>query len=181
MARKRDPKRDEAMKMFVDCNGDITNRTIAEQLGIDEKKVAVWKGRDRWLEKIDVEKCCTTKKRNTTKKAPVSLRLKQQKRIIDSLIEAGTYSPALDLLIDVYLDCFEEYQQAKINGDDTEKLRKELAKLLGQIGLDGKNKELVKKSGILLARGDEENKKMKESEQSPISRLDDFRNRRKRG
>jgi len=34
--------------MWKEHNGDITNRAIAEQLDVDEKKVAVWKQRDKW-------------------------------------------------------------------------------------------------------------------------------------
>lgn len=48
MARARDPNRDQAKQIWLDHGGNITNRQIAEQLGIDEKKVAVWKQRDKW-------------------------------------------------------------------------------------------------------------------------------------
>lgn len=48
MARQRDPKRDMAFELFKEFNGDITNREIAKQLNVDEKKVAVWKQRDKW-------------------------------------------------------------------------------------------------------------------------------------
>ena len=89
------------------------------------------------------------------------------------MVEAGTYSPALDLLIEIYLDAYDEYLV-----DKNEKTRKELAKLLGQLGLDGKNKEIVKKSGRLLAKGDEENEKENVVENS---KLVDFRKRRMRG
>ncbi|WP_082860635.1 phage terminase small subunit [Domibacillus aminovorans] len=48
MPRARDPNRDKAYELYKQHNGDITNRAIADQLGIDEKKVAVWKQRDKW-------------------------------------------------------------------------------------------------------------------------------------
>jgi uncharacterized protein YjcR len=48
MARARDPNRDQANQIWLNHGGNITNRHIAEQLGIDEKKVAVWKQRDKW-------------------------------------------------------------------------------------------------------------------------------------
>lgn len=48
MARQRDPKRDKSFEIWKQHNGEITNRAIAEQLGIDEKKIAVWKQRDKW-------------------------------------------------------------------------------------------------------------------------------------
>ncbi|WP_412861200.1 hypothetical protein [Cytobacillus horneckiae] len=103
----------------------------------------------------------------------------QQEKIINSLVEAGTYSPALDLLIELYLDAYEEYME---NRDD--KLRKELAKLLGQLGLDGKNKELIKKSGVLLGKGKEKNdedNKDNTSEAVENNKLVKFRQRRMRG
>jgi uncharacterized protein YjcR len=48
VARARSPNRDKAYEIFKEHNGDITNRKIAELLGEDEKKVAVWKQRDKW-------------------------------------------------------------------------------------------------------------------------------------
>lgn len=48
MPRARDPNRDRAKEIWLDQGGEITNRQIAEQLKIDEKKVAVWKQRDKW-------------------------------------------------------------------------------------------------------------------------------------
>ncbi|WP_438824854.1 hypothetical protein [Bacillus sp. JJ722] len=109
------------------------------------------------------------------------IRIETRKRIIDALIEAGTYSPALDLLIELYLDAYEEYQLLKVNDEDTEKLRKELAKLLGQLGLDGKNKDLIKKNGVLLEKGDEEKENEKVPDTNENSKLVEFRQRRMRG
>ncbi|WP_342480059.1 terminase small subunit [Paenibacillus sp. FSL L8-0340] len=48
MPRARDPNRDRALEVWREHGGEITNRQIAEQLDIDEKKVAVWKQRDKW-------------------------------------------------------------------------------------------------------------------------------------
>lgn len=48
MARERDPNRDKAYQLWKRHNGEITNREIANKLDIDEKKVAVWKSRDKW-------------------------------------------------------------------------------------------------------------------------------------
>ncbi|MGG3278805.1 phage terminase small subunit [Paenibacillus solani] len=48
MARARDPNRDRALEIWQKHGGNITNRQIAEQLGVDEKKIAVWKQRDKW-------------------------------------------------------------------------------------------------------------------------------------
>ncbi|OMD04725.1 terminase small subunit [Paenibacillus sp. FSL R5-0636] len=49
MPRARDPNRDRALEIWREHGGEITNRQIAEQLDIDEKKVAVWKQRDKWI------------------------------------------------------------------------------------------------------------------------------------
>ncbi|MDU2064416.1 MAG: phage terminase small subunit [Sporomusaceae bacterium] len=48
MPRERSPNRDKAKEIFLQHEGNITNRQIAEMLGEDEKKVAVWKQRDKW-------------------------------------------------------------------------------------------------------------------------------------
>ena len=56
MARIRDPARDKAKELYLN-NKDITNREIANILGVDEKKIATWKIRDNW-------KCSTTEKKN---------------------------------------------------------------------------------------------------------------------
>ena len=56
MARNRDPARDKAKELYLN-NKDITNREIANILGVDEKKIATWKIRDNW-------KCSTTEKKN---------------------------------------------------------------------------------------------------------------------
>ena len=103
----------------------------------------------------------------------------EAQRIMNVLVEAGTYSPALDPLIEVYLDAVEIYsvkyvlwknsnfptvQKTKnVNGDvkeskhplaqQVEVWSKQKAKYLGQLGLDGKNKDLIKKSGVLLEKG----------------------------
>jgi hypothetical protein len=184
LARPRNPKRDEALEIFKEHDGNIQNREIAGILEIPEKTISNWKSRDKWVEKIGVEVCSTTKNKSSTtneNSASKNTRSKQREHVIDALIEAGTYSPALDLLIEIYLDAYTEYLLAKEEGVAEEKQRKEVARLLGQLGLDGKNKELIKKSGKLLAKGEDEEKK--EPEQNPVenSKLLQFRKRRMRG
>lgn len=176
MARQRDPNREKAFLIFKEHKGNITNRAIAQQLDVLEKTISAWKSRDKWVEKLGGEVCSTTKKKRSTTKQPSvgNVRTQKRKQIIDSLVEAGTYSPALDLLIEIYLDAYEEYQENK-----NDKLRKELAKYLGQLGLDGKNKELIKSSGKLLAKGDEEQQKEKEEEVPDNNELLKFRQRKK--
>ncbi|MGL5658184.1 MAG: terminase small subunit [Cetobacterium sp.] len=88
MARERDPARDKAYEMWKESNGKITNREIANILGVDEKKIATWKTRDKW-------NCSTTKKENvvqqkkkcsTTKKEVVKKEIKEE--IIETLVDS---------------------------------------------------------------------------------------------
>jgi len=51
MPRPRSPNRDRAHEIFKQHNGNIENRRIAEQLGEDERLIAVWKQRDDWVKK----------------------------------------------------------------------------------------------------------------------------------
>ncbi|MFJ7891311.1 phage terminase small subunit [Lysinibacillus xylanilyticus] len=60
MARQRDPRRDEALKIFKEHNGDITNRAIAEQLNVPEKTISAWKSRDKWNAVLQTNECSTT-------------------------------------------------------------------------------------------------------------------------
>jgi len=48
MPRPRDPNRDRAYEIWREHGGNITNRQIAEILGVNEKVIAVWKQRDKW-------------------------------------------------------------------------------------------------------------------------------------
>lgn len=48
VARARDPNRDRSFELWCEHGGNITNRQIAETLSVDEKKIAVWKQRDKW-------------------------------------------------------------------------------------------------------------------------------------
>lgn len=62
MPRQRSPNRDKALEIFKEHSGNITNRAIAEILQEDEKKVAVWKNRDKWANVVQQSKqSCTTK------------------------------------------------------------------------------------------------------------------------
>ncbi len=71
MGRQRSPNRDKAFEIYKDHKGNITNREIADILEEDEKKVAVWKQRDKWNGETNVvqhkNKCCTTKNNNNKK------------------------------------------------------------------------------------------------------------------
>lgn len=62
MPRERNPNRDKAYKIWLEHNGDITNRQIAEMLGENEKVIAVWKQRDKWnVVQQSPDESCTTK------------------------------------------------------------------------------------------------------------------------
>lgn len=68
MPRQRDPRRDEAFEIWKQHKGKITNREIANQLDVDEKKVAVWKQRDKWNVVQQTNESCTTNDKNITAK-----------------------------------------------------------------------------------------------------------------
>lgn len=143
VARQRNPKRDEAFELYKKHGGNITNREIGKRLDVLEKTISAWKSRDKWNEKLGIKpNCSTTKKRSTTKEKSTSIRDEQRKQIVDSLVEAGTYSPALDILIEIYLDAFEEYQENR-----NQKLRKEMAGYLRQLGLDSNGIKAKRNTG----------------------------------
>ncbi|PJK24556.1 small subunit of terminase, partial [Enterococcus mundtii] len=62
MARKRDPRRDEAFGLFKKSNGTITNREISEKLSVPEKTISAWKSRDKWNEVLQKDECSTANK-----------------------------------------------------------------------------------------------------------------------
>ncbi|APM40491.1 phage terminase small subunit [Clostridium kluyveri] len=67
MPRQRSPNRDKAFEIYKEHGGNIENRQIAKILSEDEKKIAVWKQRDKWVDKLNVvqqtNECCTTKRK----------------------------------------------------------------------------------------------------------------------
>lgn len=152
-------KHEQGFELYKKHNGKISNAEIAKCLNASEATVRKWKSRYKWNEKLGIKKSVTKSKKASVTK---NIRDEQQKRIVDALIEAGTYSPALDLLIDIYLDAYEEYHKLKSQGIAEEKHRKEIARLLGQLGLDGKNKDLIKSSDVLLEKQKEKENKPEE-------------------
>lgn len=139
MIDKEKPDREKALDLFLEHNGNITNRAIAQKLNANEKTVSVWKYRYKWKDKLG---CSTDSESKTTTKEN-DMRKKQREKIINALNAINSYSPALDILIEVYLDCFEEYENAKDKELETESLRKEMARLLGQLGLNISNRLVV--------------------------------------
>lgn len=67
MAREVNPNREKAKQLFVEHGGNITNRKISEILGEDEKKVAVWKQRDNWVEKPGIRSNVVQQKKKSKK------------------------------------------------------------------------------------------------------------------
>ena len=55
MARARDPNRDKAFEIYKQHEGNITNRAIAEMLGVPEKTIGSWKSKskDNWDAKLN--------------------------------------------------------------------------------------------------------------------------------
>lgn len=53
MARERSPNRDKSFEVYKKHGGKITNRAIAEELGISEKTVGGWKSKDKWDDKLN--------------------------------------------------------------------------------------------------------------------------------
>lgn len=52
MARKENPNRAAARECFVNANGKITNKEIADKLGIKPAYVCKWKKADKWEEAL---------------------------------------------------------------------------------------------------------------------------------
>lgn len=167
-------KHEEGFELFKQSGGLVSNAVIARKLDVPVATVRKWKSRYNWLEQMGIEQSVTPRKKDDVTDKKADEREEQRERLIDALDEA--YSSALDFLIEIYLDAYMEYQQLKQDGLAEEKNRKEVARLLGQLGLDGKNKTLIKKGKTPLAEDEK-----KQDEQSSVSRLDDFRQRRKRG
>ncbi|EME7133893.1 phage terminase small subunit [Enterococcus faecium] len=48
MARKRDPRRDEAKKIWLESNGEKQLKEIASELNISDSQIRKWKSQDKW-------------------------------------------------------------------------------------------------------------------------------------
>lgn len=132
VARPKNPKYDEAFNLFKESGGTIANREIAQRLDISEKTISRWKNQDDWEKRLAEERLRTLKKSRNV------IRDEQHQKIIEAMEYAGTYSPSFDVLIELYLDAYEEYVILKEKGLADDKIRKELAGYLAQLGLDRK-------------------------------------------
>lgn len=104
MAKIKDPNRELAFNLWRE-NPDITNREISKRLEVDEKKIATWKLRDKWKERVNgislennkttskKKNCSTTKKVDTTQKnKKCNIKKENRKKIKEvakALIEEG--------------------------------------------------------------------------------------------
>ncbi len=70
MARARNPNRDRAYELWKERGGQITNRELAAVLGENEKKIAVWKQRDKWSVVQQTENIVQQEKDCRTTKEP---------------------------------------------------------------------------------------------------------------
>lgn len=48
MARKRDPRRDEAKKIWLESNGEKQLKEIASELNVSDSQIIKWKSLDKW-------------------------------------------------------------------------------------------------------------------------------------
>lgn len=52
MARQRDPRRDEARKIWLKSDGKKLLKEIAEELGVSDSQIRKWKSLDKWTEEL---------------------------------------------------------------------------------------------------------------------------------
>ncbi|WP_186440539.1 phage terminase small subunit-related protein, partial [Bacillus licheniformis] len=52
MARPRDPRRDEAFRLWKESSGTKKLKDIADELGVSSSTVRKWKATDKWEEKF---------------------------------------------------------------------------------------------------------------------------------
>ncbi|WP_420954614.1 phage terminase small subunit-related protein [Bacillus haynesii] len=52
MARPRDPRRDEAFRLWKESSGTMKLKDIADELGVSSSTVRKWKATDKWEEKF---------------------------------------------------------------------------------------------------------------------------------
>lgn len=114
MARERDPNRDKAYEIWKQHDGNITNREIAHLLSTDEKKIAVWKQRDKWnvVQQTKKEKGNVVQQR---KKPIKKARSPNKKKIEESVVESDELTDKQRLFCLYYVKYFnatKAYQKA---------------------------------------------------------------------
>lgn len=66
MARPRNPKRDEAFRLWIETNGKKKLKDIAAKLGVSDSQIRKWKNEDNWNKFLNGN--VTKSKRNVTKR-----------------------------------------------------------------------------------------------------------------
>lgn len=71
MARKRDPRREQAKSIWIDSNGEKLLKDIAADLGVSDSQIRKWKSIDKWSDEMNSN--VTNGKSNVTnsKGAPI--------------------------------------------------------------------------------------------------------------
>jgi phage terminase small subunit len=109
--RKRDPNRDKAYEVWKKANGDITNRAIAEQLGVPEKTIGGWKSKDKWNQKLNG--VLQTKIRSTPNKKPSKkARSPNNEKSDEPIVESGELTDKQRLFCIYYVKSFNQTMAA---------------------------------------------------------------------
>ena len=66
MARKRDPRRDKAKKIWLESNGEKQLKEIASELNVSDSQIRKWKSIDKWS--AELKGNVTNSKSNVTNK-----------------------------------------------------------------------------------------------------------------
>ncbi|HBI2072935.1 TPA: small subunit of terminase [Enterococcus faecalis] len=66
MARKRDPRRDKAKKIWLESNGEKQLKEIASELNVSDSQIRKWKSIDKWADELKGN--VTNSKSNVTNK-----------------------------------------------------------------------------------------------------------------
>ncbi|MDU3028163.1 MAG: phage terminase small subunit [Enterococcus faecalis] len=69
MARKRDPRRDKAKKIWLESNGDKQLKEIASELNVSDSQIRKWKSIDKWS--AELKGNVTNAKGNVTNRPPL--------------------------------------------------------------------------------------------------------------
>ncbi|MFE4201110.1 terminase small subunit [Aneurinibacillus aneurinilyticus] len=132
MARATNPNRIKAQKIFLEHQGEITNRKIAEILNEKEKTISAWKSRDKWNAALQNDDCSTTKeKRSTTKKDEPLKTQTPPKKLDDD--ESYELTPKQHIFVQEYLIDLNATQAAIRAGYSPDTAHVQGPRLLGNV------------------------------------------------
>lgn len=137
MARKRDPRRDEAFGIWKQHNGEITNRAIAEQLDIPEKTISAWKSRDKWNAVLQKDECSTSNKKSSPK-----ARASTKKRSTENNNETIELTERQRLFCLYYVKTFNATMSATKAGYSADTAHVQGPRLLGNVRVSAYIREL---------------------------------------